>query len=329
MRILQTLFLLPACFIVLLWACNQPVTVPPINDPDDLENFLSDSLGIDSCVIRNTIQLNDLPAAAQSYLNANFPQDTLINVILYQTTTDSLYQADLSSGIIVLFDGAGNYIWDVDPSLLGPSTLNNTLVDTLNYYFPGLDIEEVELEWSVNGLELYEIELESDIELYVFVSATHICFVIDDDHYGSYDCDDDDYYPIDSLSTAIIQYIDSVYPNATIKGCAEIETFCDTIDVYEVEIEKANGVDVYLVFDFDDTFLHELSEAGLSTLPSAVQNSISSDYPGFVLEDEILILTQANGNKLYQVWMENDATDEEVSVVFDMNGVIVCEIADP
>ena len=294
------LLFLPTCLLLLLWACNQPVNVPPINNPDDLEGFLTDSLGIDSCIVRDTVGLNTLPSAAQSYLSTNYPQDTLVNVILYQTGTDSLFQADLNSGNLVLFDGMGNFIQDGNPRLIDPSTLTDSLLDTLNFYFPGLNVEEVELEWSYNGMQALEIELDSDIELYVFVSANSICFVVDDDDYS--DCDDDDHYiPADSLSAAIIQYIDSVYPNARIEGCVELETFCDSIDVYHVEIEKPNGEDVYLVFGLNDDFLHELAEAELSALPSAVQNSISTDYPGFVLEDEIHILTRANGDLLYQV----------------------------
>ena len=327
-----TFFLLVG-LLSLIWACNQPINVPPINDPNDLSNFLSDSLGIDSCVVRDTISASALPPNVPSYLNANFPQDSIREVLFYQSTTDSLYQVNLSSGTVVLFDAAGNYLWDGDPSILAPTALDDDLVDSLNLYFPGLDIDEVELEWSYGGVQAYEIELESDIELYVFVSADHICFIVedDDDDDGPYDCDDDDddYYPVDSLSATIIQYIDSVYPNATIEGCAEIESFCDSVDTYHIEIEKANGVDVYLAFDFNDMFLHELAEAGLSSLPSAVRSSLSNNYSGFILEDEIHILTQANGDELYQVWIENDDTDEELSVVFDMNGGVICEVDDP
>lgn len=319
--------------LLTFWACNQ-VNVPPINDPEDLQEFLSDSLGIDSCIVGDTLMLSDLPINSQNYLSQNFPQDTLINVVLYTTNQDSLYQADLSSGTIVLFDGMGNYLQDGNPAIINPGDLEDAIKDTLEAYFPGLEIEEVELEWSYNGMFAYEIELESDVELYVFVSGNQICYVIEadhDDHYNYGGCDDDDhdeedeYIPLDSLPVVIIQHIGTNYPTYTAEECAEIDTLCDSTAVFTIELEDNHDNELKLVYEQGGTFLYEMNKIPHSSLPQNVLNSISTSYAGFEWEEKAYKLTWANGTLQYQVELENEATDEELIVIFADDGTILCE----
>ncbi|MEL6671167.1 MAG: PepSY-like domain-containing protein [Bacteroidota bacterium] len=335
MRHLLNVFFSLALLGIVMYSCD-PGDIPTIEDPDDLINYL-DSLGVDSCLVGDTLMVNDLPANAQSYLTQNYPQDPVANVIKYSTFQDSLYQVSLSSGTVVLFDGMGDFLQAGNPATIDPDDLEDRLLDSLAVYFPDLDIEEVELEWSYNGMQAFEIEFAGDFEIYVFVHGSTICYAIDedcdddddDDDGDDDDCedhdDDDDYIAVDSLPANILQHLQANYPNHEIEECAEILTLCDSTVAYVIEIEDdAHDDEFEVVYDLSGTFLYEIQEYE-GNLPQAIVASIQTNYPGFEAEDDYYLMTLPNGDKRYQVELENDSTDIELIVIFAEDGTVVCE----
>ena len=326
-------FFLLLGLVASLWSCSQ-VNIPPIDNEQDLEIFLTDTLGIFPCLMGDSLSAFDLPTDAQNYLAQNFPQDGIASVVLFASNQDSIYQTTLSSGRVVLFDGQGDYLLDGDPQSIDEDDIEEvleSLLDSLSTYHPDLEIDEIELEWTLNGKSLYEIEFEEvDLELYVLVDGSEICFTIegdgddDDDDGGCGDDDDDDehYVSTDSLPNAILQHLDNNYSDYELEECTKVDTICGSTAVYVIEAEKEQDEDLYLVYEQSGSFRFEKQEAEDNILPQAVKDSIQNNYPGYEREDDVYALRLDNGDVQYIVLLEDD--ESELNVLYAEDGTEIC-----
>ncbi|MBC7776810.1 MAG: PepSY-like domain-containing protein [Phycisphaerae bacterium] len=134
-------------------------------------------------------------------------------------------------------------------------------------------------------------------------------------------CGKDNTVAIADLPSAIKVYVDANYPGYTLDE-AEKETNCSGATVYDVEIEQGEENDLELTFDIDGNFLYSETDVASADLPTAVVNSIATNYAGFASEEPSK-LTLADGSTRYEVELEKGKTDKEV--LFDSEGQVICE----
>ncbi|MEL7340518.1 MAG: PepSY-like domain-containing protein, partial [Bacteroidota bacterium] len=117
------------------------------------------------------IDPTSLPSAIQTYIATNFPNDSIYEVERDEECGQQVYEVELSSGEELYFDLQGNFLGtddtfdcddddDIDPNSL-PSAIRNYL--STNH--PNDAIDEVERVEEC-GQEVYEVELDSGLELY-------------------------------------------------------------------------------------------------------------------------------------------------------------------
>lgn len=106
---------------------------------------------------------------------------------------------------------------------------------------------------------------------------------------------------------------------------SEKETLCDGTEVFEVEIEDSNDNELELVFDLEGNHLYTETEISIEELPTAVSESINTNYAGYSVE-EAEKLDWADDTVQYEVELKKDNT--ELEVIFDANGIVLCEEED-
>lgn len=196
------------------------------------------------------VQTSSLLQSILDYITNNYPGVTIIEAELEDNGN---YEITLRNGLELIFNSEGEFLGiDDDDNEFGdehidPSELPQNILDFLDEYFPGLQIEEAELENNGN----YEIELEGDIEL-IFSADGEFLGMAEDENDDDQGEDEDDIDPAD-LPQVILDYIAANYPDASIIE-AEIE------DDGSYEITLNNGVE--LEFDQDGNFLSAEDENG-------------------------------------------------------------------
>lgn len=159
------------------------------------------------------------------------------------------------------------------------------------------------------------------IPLLGLVLATPGCRFIDDD--------DLDFNPSldDTVPNQVQDFIDTNYNGLAIEGSRR-EELCDSLPVYEIELENGPGPDIDLYFDLNWNFLFEATEVPNSALPSEVLASLQAQFPGYVLEPGFSERHDFPDDSVqYLVSLENDDEDD-LEVVLKEDGTIVCEEED-
>ncbi|WNJ17392.1 hypothetical protein [Pontibacter sp. G13] len=327
-----------------LWSCEDETILPEFATAAEFEAFMADSVGMGQCGILDTIAETDLPQPAQDYLNQTFDPGEVTTLLSLQTG-DSLFIVIAGYEYVTLFDSTGNVFSHSNTSGLSESQLEQEVLDSLTLMYPDWEIEEVDFEWYYGSTGLFEVEIEDGPEFHVVSYSGGICYFLfgdefddddeeDDDEEDDDDGDDDDDddedddcegaygMPTDSLSTATLALIDSLYPNAELDECAEWIVLCDSVDVLEIELETAADEDVELVFDDQETFLFAAEEFE-GALPTAVENTLASLYPNSEAE-EFERLTWANGDVQYAIEIESENDDDLIVTIAD-DGTFICE----
>jgi len=150
--------------------------------------------------------------------------------------------------------------------------------------------------------------------LFVFLSLAMVI--------GFTSCDDDDAQI--NLPTIINDYLAANYPDYSIDESEE-ETLCDGTVVYEVELENSNDDEIELTFDTEGSLLFSESEIGTSDLPSAVTNSLATNYADYSIE-EAERLDMYDDTKRYEVEIKNG--NSTLEVLLESDGTVVCEQED-
>lgn len=186
------------------------------------------------------VQTSSLPQPILDYVSTTYPALTIRKA---EMEDDDTYEITLSDETELIFDMQGNFLGiddddDFGDEDLDPLELPENIQDFIEQYFPGIGIDEAELENNGN----YKVELNNDVELIFNANGEFLGRGVDED--DEYDDDDEDIDP-DDLPQVVLEYIAENYPDQTIIE-AEKED-----DGYEVTLN--NGVE--LEFDSDGTFL--------------------------------------------------------------------------
>ncbi len=188
------------------------------------------------------VSTSSLPQDILDYVTTNYPDATIREAEIEDNNNFEVY---LSNGLELIFDEDGNFLGIDDDSdddfgdeHLSNSEIPQNILDFIEQYFPGADIDEAEIENNGN----YEIELEDDVEL-IFDSDGNFLGRGEDENED--DDDDEEINPAD-LPQNILDYISENYPDNSIIE-AELE------DDGEYEVTLNNGVE--LEFDSEGNFL--------------------------------------------------------------------------
>jgi len=128
---------------------------------------------------------SSLPASVLSYLAANYPTDSIYEVELEEECEIEVYEVELSSGLELYFDLQGSFLgiedtYDCDDDSV---SLPANALSYLSANYPNDAVYEAELK---DECEVYEVELDSGLELYFDLQGT---FLGTED---TYDCEDGD-----------------------------------------------------------------------------------------------------------------------------------------
>ena len=226
--------ILPALFVLflLLQACSE-------NGDSVKPDLNAVAFSADAHVRTSTLPQNIL-----DYITENYPGLTIVEA---EIEDDQNYEIELSDGTELIFNSQGEFLGvDNDENEFGdedidPSDLPQNILDFISANYPGVGIEEAELENNGN----YEVELENDVEL-IFDGDGNFLGQAQDENDDEQGEDEEDIDP-DDLPQTILDYIAENYPDNTIIE-AEMEE-----EGYEVTLN--NGIE--LKFDQEGNFLSQ------------------------------------------------------------------------
>lgn len=141
---------------------------------------------------------------------------------------------------------------------------------------------------------------------------------------GDDDDDDDDDLNIDDLPPNTLQYLEDNYDGYGL--ATEYSELCGGIDVILVEAEDPNTGEVAnLYFDLNGDFLQSSEPIDAMGLDADVTATISTDYSSFDDLEEAYLVNRFDGEVRYEVELRNSQNDDRVYLVFDEDGMVLCE----
>ncbi|TBW27827.1 PepSY-like domain-containing protein [Gramella sp. KN1008] len=219
---------------LLLQACSDDDAIPE-QEPDlNAVAFSADT----------HVRTATLPQNILDYITENYPGLTIYEA---EIEDNQNYEIELSNGVELVFNSQGEFLGidndenEFDDEEIDPSDLPQNILDFISTYYPGINIEEAELENNGN----YEVELDNDIEL-IFDGNGNFLGQAQDENDDDQGEDEENINPSE-LPQVILDYIAENYPDNSI-----IEAEKDD-DEYEVTLN--NGVE--LEFDLEGNFLSE------------------------------------------------------------------------
>lgn len=196
---------------------------------DDSGNYL----GMDDNY--NSVIIDDLPETVITYIADNYPEQTIVKAEMDTEDGIQVYNIYLNNGMELYFDLNGNFIKaENDNKFIDTDNLPQSILDYISTNYPNEIILYAE-EDREDGVLIYEVNLTSGYEL-EFDSNGNLL-------------EAEQNIPLSDLPQAIIDYVDTNYPNNFIDE-AEFE-FEDGQQVYKIELDN----DIELYFDLDGNFL--------------------------------------------------------------------------
>lgn len=315
------------------------------------------------CAGKTSTSISKLPIAAQEYLQKNYGDFTIDDEVYVFTQDSSLfYGVELKKVGVekkILFNAKGELISVGDDNERSEYYLADKIPANIKAYlqekFPNVSIKEVELKHEY-GLAAFKIELSNDIKITFSKTGEMWCSGKssdddDNDDDGDDDDDDDDNgngngtddnsnnggsgsngsddsdNSTVNVSTTIKNFVGSKYAGYTIYE-VEKEDWCDDQQLIEVGI-KNGSKELHLVFDLNEKFLFEAKRIGEAGLPSAVANTIKTQFSAYKVKDDndVEELTYADGSKRYYVRLRKSSGGggSDVRVMFQANGTVFCQ----
>ena len=284
-----------------------------------------DSSTFDTSSIANWQELASgaLPQSVLDYLQENYPNAEVLEA--FQTDTNQ-YVVLLDDYKVVIFDENGVFIlaldlsgliddlddddWDDDDydddyTEIPLEDLSQTIKDYVATNYPDCEIEEAGSDTETG--EIY-VALSCDLILVFDADGNFIEEFeddFDDDDWGD---DDWDEVPLDSVPQSIIDYLQANYPNV------EVEAVCINPETGDIYVFLEN--DMVIVFDSTGTFIEALTEdefearfgdewddddwggddwdddewteIPLDSLPQAVVDYVTANYPNDTMEGAVV-----------------------------------------
>ena len=258
----------------------------------------------------NEIATSNLPQSIRDYVANNYPNESIVKAEEY---TDK-YEIELSNGIELEFDLAGNFIeisgnegdGEGDSEDINPSSLPQVILDYIATNYPNETIVEAEKDD-----EKYEVELSNGLKL-EFDLAGNFLEVSGEENEG----ESSEIDPL-TLPQAILDYVSINYPNESIVKAEEYPN--------KFEIELSNGIE--LEFDLSGNFLEISGNSGdgegssqdidPALLPQAILDYIATNYP-----NEVIVEAEKDDEK-YEVTLTNN-----IELEFDLMGNFLDDSSD-
>jgi len=191
-------------------------------------------LGMDDSNVN--ISNDSIPQLIGNYISSNYPAQSIIKAESEMEDGIRVYEITLSNGLELYFDESGMFLsLDDDSDHISTSELPQNILDYVTANYPDATIIYAEMDIE-DGATEYEIKLDNGMEL-------------EFDGSGNYVSSDDNHIPIADLPQAIIDYVETNYPDNSIAK-AELE-YEDGQQMYEIELD--NEIELY--FDMNGNFL--------------------------------------------------------------------------
>ncbi|PWJ42854.1 PepSY-like domain-containing protein [Sediminitomix flava] len=174
------------------------------------------------------------------------------------------------------------------------------------------EVDEVEKVERLGVETIYIIEVENeatDTEVEIRYSEEGVLLDSKVDSSDDDDDNNDDLLPT-TLPAAIQKYIDTYHSEAII---IDRETEDDQIEIDIME----DGVNKELLFDIlTNEWIS--TKAELTSLPTEIQEALSVQYEGYVVDDEDIDYLSTATETYYIVEIENEETDSELTLKIDV-----------
>lgn len=125
--------------------------------------FLVINFSATACDKEKTIDFNDLPEKAQTFIKNNFPNASCTSIILDQEGTDKEYKVHLNEGTFIEFDKKGN--WEDIQNIKG---VDSKFLPTAAAEYIKTNYAEnfiIEISYDSNDIDAYEVKLNNLLEL--------------------------------------------------------------------------------------------------------------------------------------------------------------------
>ena len=127
---------------------------------------------------------------------------------------------------------------------------------------------------------------------------------------------------VDDLPNDAQDYLENNYDgyNFTV----DMGQLCGGIEVFEVGARDGN-TRIDLFFSLTGDFLQSAEEIDEMGLDDDVLMTIANDYSSYDEVEEAYLVNRFNGDVRYEVLLENSQNDERIYLVFDEDGMVLCE----
>jgi uncharacterized membrane protein YkoI len=249
-------------------------------------------------ILYEKIDQQNYPEPIVDYVATNYPNNSINEIYMREYNNGiSNYDVELDNSNELFFDDNGNYIgMDDDNININSSELPSQIIDYINNNYPDNQIVKAEKEFE-DGTQVYEITLNNGFELYFTLDGTFLELEYDNS-----------YISTDDVPQAILDYISTNYPDASILFIEkDIE---DGVVEYEVYLD--NGLEL----DFDANGNFSSSDDNyipITDLPQSIIDYVETNYPNNTIDEAEIEFE--NGQEVYKVELDND-----IELYFDMDG---------
>jgi hypothetical protein len=127
---------------------------------------------------------------------------------------------------------------------------------------------------------------------------------------------------LDSLPASVASFIAENYPLYTFKH-AETDSLCQFGSIYEVILDQSGVTPVKLFFDFIGSYLAKAERVEYTTVPQAISDYITANYPDYEVRHKAELFTLADGSQEFSIYLK--ASGERKNVILTAEGTFVCE----
>jgi hypothetical protein len=345
---LFAMFLVSLSFDACQNAPNDPAGDPPAQSPLEIT--------ISPCDLATRISVSDLPAAAVTYLQDNYPNNTISQAYEYSLGNGTFaYGVELSDDRELLFDQAGLLVssgTDDDDEYLSIDNLPTTTLAYLDANYPNWRNATFQIQWENEyGVNFFEVELGGVFEIYFSLDGQWLCN--DDDHgndngdddngdddngdddngdddNGDDDNGDDDNgnnqnCPTADLLAIVTPGLNLLFNQYTIDEI-ECEDWCeDNPRLIEVDLEQ---VEDDFFFSLEGEYLFRADDIRANQLPAAVVGTLNGQFPNLNLDeedDDIDLMTFPNGDTAYRLrFRPSPNGGSRVKMIIAADGSILC-----
>ncbi len=255
----------------------------------------------------------ELSDKIQQYITDNYPDAEVEDVDSEVYCEDTLTQVELKEAggkLFLYFDTNEDFF--MSSVKIEEADLTADIMASLSSNYSDYSVESGHHVTSLSGDDEYWVALESDnaeVEVILDGLGQLICeFNYDEEDNG-----------VDNLSGAILDYINTNYPDDEIKK-VDSRVFC-TDTLVEVELKVTGSNKEYLLFK-DDAFIMSATSIHRNDLPQSVSDTLDNDYPQFNIIGNPEQISDLSTIVTY--WVHIKKGNDDVQIHLAKDGFILC-----